>query len=107
MFVKKLDDSAIMSDKLADIQIDLGHQGNEYLFLRSIWRTHSHLYNNTTVDLDDQLDRLNKIVGMMKKHINYSSKKQLYYQNTTSYDEISVRESRALEAMSKASLEAE
>lgn len=43
----------------------------------------------------------------MKKHISYSSKKQLYYQNTTSYDEMSVRESRALEAMSKASLEAE
>ncbi len=43
----------------------------------------------------------------MKKHINYSAKKELYYQNATSYDEITVTQARILEAMGKASLEAE
>lgn len=85
-----------MSDRLVDIESDLGPQGNEYLFLRSIWRTHSHQYTHAVVDLDDQLDRLNKIVGMMKKHISFSAKKELYYQNGTCYEEIGVREARAL-----------
>lgn len=64
-----------MPDRLAEIESELGHTDNEYLFLRSIWKSHSHMYTHSVVDLDDQLDRLNKIVGMMKKHIAYSAKK--------------------------------
>lgn len=96
-----------LASDLANIETDLGPQGNEYLFLRSIWRTHSHQYTHAVVDLDDQLDRLNKIVGMMKKHISYNVKKELYYQNGTAYEEISVREGRMMEAMGKAMLDAE
>jgi muconolactone delta-isomerase len=60
-------------DSVSKIESELGHHNNDYLFLRSIWKSHSHHYTHAVVDLDDKLDRLNKIVAMMKKHINYSA----------------------------------
>jgi hypothetical protein len=46
--------------------------------------------------LEDQLDRLNKIIAMMKKHISFNAAKELDSLNVFSYGEVTVREARAL-----------
>jgi len=72
-------------ESVSDIENELGYHNNDYLFLRSIWKSHSHHYTHAVVDLDDQLDRLNKIVGMMKKHISHSAIRELNFQTNTAY----------------------
>lgn len=48
------------------------------------------------------MDSLSKVVGMIKQRINYSIKKEIYYQQVSAPDELTIRETKAIESMSKA-----
>jgi len=45
--------------------------------MRSIWKSQPITYTHALADSDDQLDRINKIVAMMKKHVNYNVCKEI------------------------------
>jgi hypothetical protein len=61
-----------MQEQINLFESEVGVPTNDYSFLRSVWKSKNSVYNHALDDADDQLDRINKIVAMTKKHVNYN-----------------------------------